>query len=198
MKFICQLDYPDWLFVTRTGHVGEEFEEGKTTTVATSGCGMCSAVMLADQLIPNCDFDLSAAITLCYQVEGNQKKGTDYGIYGPALAEKLNLQYKQSKNIEDVLQCLRTGGCAIVIAAGNRDGHEGVFCRGGHVMVAINIDSDGRLVILDPSWTVDKYDTEYRKERAEVKNGYLVLAKPEILAEECAPKNIPYHLYWRK
>lgn len=68
MKFICQLDYPDWLFVTRTGHEGEEFEKGKTTTVATSGCGMCSAVMLADQLIPNCDFDLSAAIVpVCWK-----------------------------------------------------------------------------------------------------------------------------------
>ena len=50
MKFVCQLDYPDWLFVTRTGHEGEEFEKGKTTTVKQSGCGMCGAVMLADQL----------------------------------------------------------------------------------------------------------------------------------------------------
>ena len=198
MKFICQLDYPDWLFVTRTGHEGAEFEKGKTTTVKQSGCGMCSAVMMADQLIPNCDFDLGAAITLCYQVEGNQKKGTDYGIYGPALAEKLNLQYKQSKDIADVLHCLRTGGCAIVIAAGDRDGREGVFCHGGHVMVAINIDADGRLVILDPSLTPDKYESEYRKDKAEVKNDYLVLTKPEILAVECAPKNIPYYLYWRK
>ena len=60
MKFICQLDYPDWLFVTRTGHEGEEFEKGKTTTVKQSGCGMCGAVMLADQLPSRCAIRLKA------------------------------------------------------------------------------------------------------------------------------------------
>ena len=198
MKFVCQKDYPHWLYITRTGHEGEEFEKGKTTTIATSGCGLCGAVMMADQLIPNCTFELQDALDLSYAVKGNQKKGTDYSIYGPALAEKLNLQYKPSKDINDVINCLRTGGCAIVIAAGDRDGREGVFCHGGHVMTAISIDADGRLVILDPSFEPTKYESDYRKDKVEIKNGYLVLTKPVILAEECAPKNVPYHLYWRK
>ena len=198
MKFICQLDYPDWLFITRTGHEGDEFEKGKTTTVKNSGCGMCGAVMLADQLIPNCDFDLTDAINLCYQVKGNQKKGTDYSIFGPALAEKLNLECKPSRDINEVLDCLRTGGSAIVIAAGDRDGREGVFCHGGHVMNAISIEADGRLVLLDPSYCPEKYTSEYRRDKVEIKHDFLVLTTPEILAEECAPKNIPYYLYWRK
>lgn len=199
MKYICQLDYPHWLYITRTGHEGAEFEKGKTTTVKDSGCGMCGAAMLADQLIPNCDFDLKAAIDLSYAVKGNQKKGTDYNIYGPALAEKLNLKYEPSTDIEDVLHCLRTGGSVICIAAGDRDGREGVFCHGGHVMNVISEEADGRLVILDPSFRPDKYtETPERKEKVEVKYGYLVLCKKEILAEECAPKGTPYHLYWRK
>ena len=71
--------------------LGEEFEKGKTTTIATSGCGLCSAVMMADQLIPNCRFELQDALDLSYAVKGNQKKGTDFNIYGPAVAEKLSL-----------------------------------------------------------------------------------------------------------
>lgn len=198
MKYINQLKYPHWIFVTRTGHEGEEFEKGKTTTVKDSGCGMCSAVMLADQLIPNCDFDLTAAIDLCYAVKGNQKKGTDYSIYGPALAEKLGLKCEPSKDIEDVLRCLRSGGSVICIAGGDRDGREGIFTHGGHVMNVIGEEADGRLVILDPSLSPDKFESEYRKDKVEVKYGYLVLCHKDILAEECAPKNVPYYLYWRK
>lgn len=198
MKFICQLDYPHWLFITRTSLEGEELEKGKTATVKTSGCGMCGAVMLADQLIPNCDFDLTDAISLCYEVKGNQKKGTDYVIYGPALAEKLNLKYESRKDIADVLNCLRTGGKAIVIAGGDRDGREGVFTHGGHVMTVIGEEADGRLVILDPSLSPTKFDTEYRKDKVEVKYGNLVLCTPELLAVECAPKEVPYRLFWRK
>ena len=192
MKFICQLDYPHWIFVTRTGHEGEEFEKGKTTTVATAGCGMCGAVMLANQLIPNCDFDLAAAIDLCYEAKGNQKKGTDYNIYGPALAEKLNLRYEHSTDIEDVLRCLRTGGSVICIAA------KGIFTKGGHVMNVIGEEHDGRLVILDPAIRPDKYETPEAKDKVEVKYGYLVLCDKEVLATECAPKGTPYHLFWRK
>ena len=198
MKYVNQKAYPHWLYITRTGLEGEAKEKGKTTTIFSSGCGICSAVMVAHRLIPNCDFDLTDAITLCYQVKGNQKKGTDYSIYGPALAEKLNLVCKPSKDINEVLDCLRTGGSAIVIAGGDRDGREGVFCHGGHVMCVIGEEADGRLVILDPSLAPDKYETEYRKDKAEVKYGCLVLAKPEILAEECAPKDPAYHLFWRK
>ena len=198
MKFVCQLDYPHWIYVTRTGLEGEEFEKGKTTTVKTSGCGMCSAVMLADQLIPNCNFELEDAIALSYQVGSNDCKGTRYSTYAPALAEKLGLKHQKSNDIADVIACLRSGGSAICIAAGDRDGREGVFCHGGHVMCVIGEEADGRLVILDPSLAPDKYETEYRKDKAEVKYGCLVLAKPEILAEECAPKDPAYHLFWRK
>jgi hypothetical protein len=59
MKYICQLDYPDWLFVTRTGKPeGPEQDKGKTTTVSRSGCGLCSSIMVADRLLPESTFGL--------------------------------------------------------------------------------------------------------------------------------------------
>ena len=189
MKYVNQLAYPHWLFITRTGHEGAEFEKGKTTTVKTSGCGMCGAVMLAHRLIPNCNFELADAIDLCYRVEGNQKKGTDYNIYGPALAEHLNLRYEHSTDIEDVLRCLRTGGSVICIAA------KSIFTKGGHVMNVIGTEADGRLVLLDPALRPDKYES--CPELVEIKYGSLLLCQKETLAEACAPKGTPYHLFWR-
>ena len=58
MKYVCQLEYPDLLYVTRTSLEGEAREKGKTTTIRSSGCGLCSAVMVADRLLPNCQFSL--------------------------------------------------------------------------------------------------------------------------------------------
>ena len=43
MKYINQKDYPHWLYVTRVDLGEADRERGKTTTVASSGCGLCSA-----------------------------------------------------------------------------------------------------------------------------------------------------------
>ena len=99
MKFVCQRNYPHWLYITRTGLEGEEFEKGKTSTVSSSACGLCCAVMMADQLIPNCTFELTDAIDLSYATQSNKDRGTDYRTYAPALAEKLNLSASRTSHI---------------------------------------------------------------------------------------------------
>lgn len=38
MKYINQLDFPHWLYVTKTDLDEAEREKGRTTTVATSAC----------------------------------------------------------------------------------------------------------------------------------------------------------------
>ena len=78
MKYVNQKAYPHWLYITRTSLEGEAKEKGKTTTIHSSGCGICSAVMVADRLIPNCDFDLTDAINLSYECEANDRVGTNY------------------------------------------------------------------------------------------------------------------------
>ena len=46
MKYINQREYPDWLYVTRTDMDEEQRERGRVTTVASSACGLCAAVMV--------------------------------------------------------------------------------------------------------------------------------------------------------
>ena len=82
MKFVCQRDYPHWLYITRTGMEGEEFEKGKTSTVSSSACGLCCAVMMAHQLIPNCTFELADAIDLSYATKSNQGTNTIRALDG--------------------------------------------------------------------------------------------------------------------
>ena len=198
MKYICQRDYPHWLYITRTGFEGAEFEKGKTTTVSSSGCGMCAAVMMADQLLPNCDFDLTDAINLSYELKANHRKGTDYTIYAPVLAEKLGLRCQISRDLADVHRCLGSGGSVVALVQGKREGRMGIFAGSGHYINVIGYEPDGRFVILDPSLQPGKYEIPKRKDKAEVKYGYLVLCEDRYLEEEASVQFPPFYLFWRK
>ena len=69
MKYINQLAHPHMRYITRTDP--EYGDSGKTTTIKSSGCGLCSAIMVADRLLPSYDFDLCDAIELSYEMKAN-------------------------------------------------------------------------------------------------------------------------------
>lgn len=191
MKYVNQLDYPHWLFVTRTDLEDEQRERGKTTTIRSSGCGICSAVMVAHRLLPDCAFDLKEAIDLAYETKANFEIGTNYEVYAPAFAKKLGLRLEMTNDIKKLRSCLRTGGAAIVNVG------PGTFTRSGHYIVAINEEPDGRIAILDPGYLEGKFDEKERKGKVEVKNGVIALCSVEILAEDAAKRNPGYYLFWR-
>jgi len=194
MKYINQLEHPHLLYVTRTD---PEFgDTGKTTTVRSSGCGLCSAIMVADRLLPRYDFDLTNAIELSYEMKANHSRGTDPKLFFPAFAKKLGLDYKQAKTTEELIHCLQTGGAAVV-HVGKTEGRVPLFTKGGHYMAVIGLERDGRLAILDPSYFPGKYDEEGRQGKVEMSQNVISLCTPEVLAEESSMKEIPYHLFWR-
>ena len=196
MKYVNQLEYPQLPYITKTKLKGTEHEHGKTTTVKSSGCGLCSAVMVADQLLPNCQFELSDALQLSYYTQANHKRGTDYKIYAPAFAEKLGLIYEETKDPDRLLYCLRTGG-AVVAHVTAREGHVGLFTKRGHYIVVIDEEPDGRVAILDPSYFEGKYEEDGRRGKVEMK-GVVAICDLQILAEEASDPNCFFHLFWRK
>ena len=114
MKIVNQLTYPNVSYVTMQSFEEENLrEEGKHTTVANSGCGLCSSVMVAHRLIANCNFELNDAIKLSYEIKANAYRGTNYKIYAPAFAEKLNLKLETTNDTERVRYCLKTGGTVV-------------------------------------------------------------------------------------
>lgn len=198
MKYVNQLEYTDWPYVTRTAMNGEDFEKGRTTTIRSSGCGLCSAVMVADQLLPNCDFELKDAIKLSYECEANHMVGTDYKRFAPAFAEKCNLKLEMTKEPERLGYCLRTGGAAVLHIKGDRDGYVGVFSHKGHYVVAISEESDGRIAILDPSLKIGKYEEEGRNGLVELKNDVIALCDMQTIIKDTLPANPAFYLFWRK
>lgn len=197
MKYVNQKEYPDWLYVTRTDLEPEEREKGRTTTISTSGCGLCAAVMVADRLLVDSGFELKDALRLSYDTHANHKKGTDYTIFAPAFAEKLNLKLEMTDDAERVRDCLRTGGAAVIHSGGDKDGYVGVFTHGGHYVTAVNEEADGRIAVLDPSYVEGKYDEEGRRGKVEMKGKYIALCELKVLQEDAANRSPGFYLFWR-
>lgn len=198
MKYVNQKEYPDWLYITRQSYEGEEKKKGLTTTISSSGCGLCTAVMIVSRLLPNSDFGLEDAMRISYDCGANRMKGTTYKIFAPAFAKACGLDYEMTNDPERLRYCLRTGGAAALHAKGNTEDYIGVFTNGGHMMAAISEERDGRIAILDPSYTDGKYDTEGRKGKVEVKYGMISLCDMDVVVENTKPADPSFYLFWRK
>lgn len=198
MKYINQKDYPDWLYVTCVDMDEENREKGRTTTVASSACGLCAAIIAADRLLVDPGFGLKEALKLSYDVGANREIGTDYDIYAPAFAEKMGLELEDSDDPERLRYCLRTGGAAVVLVSGDRDGYTGVFSHNGHYVVAVSEERDGRIAMLDPAYWPDKYEEEGRKGLVEVKNGVMAVCDMQVLMNDTDTISPRFYLFWRK
>ncbi len=201
MRYVNQCEHPHMLYVTRCNLNDENREYGRTTTIKSSGCGLCAAIMVADRLLPEYQFDLPDAIQLSYDVKANMDIGTDYALYAPAFAEKLGLRYEACANVEGVRQCLRTGGAVVVLVGGSKNGHKGLFCAFGHYMTIIAEEPDGRFAILDPAFSHQRFKEqgmeEIRAEYLEVKNDVITICDADVLHGETTTKSVPYYLFWR-
>ncbi len=198
MKYVNQKQYPDMTYVTCARADHPKHERGKTTTVANSGCALCSAVMVVDRLLPNTEFGLEDAIAISYEAGANRSEGTSR-LFFPAFGEKMGFRYEGGSTTEELLNCLRTGGAAMVTVSEVKEEQVGLFTHGGHVMAIVGIEPDGRLAILDPSYLPGKFDEEGRRGKVEIKNDAIILCDPEVLHHETrARQPDAYFLYWRE
>ncbi len=200
MKYINQWDYPHLQYITQTANPDPKGRAvGLANTVAKSGCGLCSSVMIADRLMAGVSFEIEDARQLSYDSGANQWSGTRGAIYFPAFAEKFNLEFVQSGNIEDMRHCLRTGGAAIVLVSGDHDDYHGVFSdRWSHYIVAIAEEKDGRIAVLDSAYEEGAYEKGDRKGKVEVLSRGFSRTSLQVLKEETAAIEKPFYLFWRK
>ena len=198
MKYINQKQYPHMPYITRVDMESEAKEKGQKTTISSSGCGLCASIMVADRLIPNCEFGLEDAIALSYEVRANGLPGTYSAIYVPAFAKKMGLTYEYTNDPERLKYCLRTGGAAMCVTNGDRDSYIGVFSHGKHYIAMIGVEPDGRIAVLDPSYLEGKYEEEGRQGKVELKNGVVALCDVQVLVEETQGRDPAFFLFWRK
>lgn len=198
MKYINQLEFSDIPYVTNCGMEWEEKEKGKATTVRSHGCGPCCAIMVLDRLVPDYVFDLKDAVKLSYDCGANHIGGTDYERFAPKFAEKFGLELEMSNDAERLTYCLRTGGAAVILVKGDRDGYVGVFGHNEHYVAAISEERDGRIAVLDPSYIPGKYEEEGRKGLVEMKNSFIALCDIQVIINDTVLPKPCFYLFWRK
>ena len=199
MKYINQLEYAHIPYITRTEmETEEDRKKGETTTIRSSGCGLCAAIMALDRLYVNYDFTLEDAVQLSYSVKANWKRGTSYARFAPVFAEKFNLQLEITSDPERLRHCLRTGGAAVMHAGGDREDFVGLFTKGGHYITLISEEPDGRIAILDPSNAPGKFEKEGRKGLVEIKDEQIILCDMDTLVKNFKVGYPGLYLFWRK
>ena len=153
--------------------------------------------MIVDQLTTE-DCSVRECAKLSMEVGGNHADGTDMTILGPAVADKFNLDYKETYDINEALQALREGGRVIALVGGKEPGNRGIFTSGGHFIVLIAVDAKDEICILDPHW-VSKNFKKWQKEGLVRMDGTLVYTSPEVLHQEAKKLGDPsYSIFRRK
>ena len=170
---------------------------GKKGTIRSGGCGVCSVCMVIDQLTTE-NFSVKECAQLSMAVGGNHSSGTDMTVLGPVVAEKFNLDYAESYDVNDALTALREGGRVIALVGGIEPDNRGIFTAGGHYIVLIAADDKDEICILDPNWT-SKTFPKWEKQGLVRTEGTLVYTSPAVLHQEGKKLGDPtYYIFHRK
>ena len=97
MLYVNQLKYPDMEYITKLSIPDADTH----TTVKSSGCGLCSACMIVDQLTTR-TLTLEHARQISYASKSNLKTGTSMRSFAPAVAEAFNLVYRATDSVEEL------------------------------------------------------------------------------------------------
>ncbi|MFR8017536.1 MAG: hypothetical protein ACLU48_13750 [Clostridiaceae bacterium] len=185
MKYINQLEHRDIPYEHNLDHGGVPEEK---RNVAAAGCGPSCLCMMVDALTLS-TYELTDCLKLSNEVGANREIGTSLKILGPVVAERFNLNYGETSDLNELKAHLAKGGLAIANSGGDREGYTGVFTHGGHYILVVSAD-DNEACILDPSYKEGKYEEPGRDGKARAVDGF-VYCSLKVLAEDCANRTRP-------
>lgn len=185
IHYINQLDYSHVSYPTTLEPEGELRKP--YPSVAKAGCGLCCVCMTVEALTGE-RLTVEDCIRLSIEAGAN-RFGTDMGLLGRAVSGRYGLSMTVSDEIGDVEKCLEEGGCVIF----NAGKEHGLFSDGGHFLLAAQLEN-GRIWILDPSDTKEKYSKPEKKSRVKRVEDF-ILAAPEEVEAECGNRHPAYFLF---
>lgn len=194
VKLINQNDYPDVIYVTKTEKPEPDRTKGLSTTIATSGCGICSAMMVAQFF--GYEMSMEEAIKLAYDYKANTGFGTKLKQYSQGLCEKFDLTCERTELKEKLFAHLDNGGCAVANVGGDHDGYIGLFSHVGHyIFIYKHVGDD--VYILDPGIEPNKYNEESRIRRVRFENEF-VIGNINDLLKDITNRETPFFLYKKR
>jgi len=162
-------------------------------TVASSGCGVCSASMVVEGLTGQAfppDQSAAYAIRAGARVSG----GTDMRLLSSCLCRDFGLTCSKTDNADELMAHLKLGGWAIANVGGDRTGYTGLFSNEGHYIVVRGIASDGRCIVWDCGYYYGKFNKTGRAGKVTVSNNDCYVSV-ENLDADCANRSPRYYLF---
>ena len=194
VKLINQNDYPETIYVTKTNKPEPDRTTGLKTTIATSGCGICSGIMVGQFFGFNMSMD--EAIKLSYDYEANTSFGTKYIPYANGLCDKFDLTCSIGYDKQTLFDHLDNGGCAVCNVGGDHDEHIGVFSHVGHyILIYKHIDDE--VYILDPGIEPNKYLEEGRKDKVRFEDEF-VISDIKYLLKDTENRDMPFFMFKKR
>ena len=195
MKYINQLEYPHIPYPTQVRVEGFA-PHGDSSTVKTSGCGLCTMCM-AIELLTDTTLEVEECVRISCECGANHSTGTDMNIFGPVIAEKFGISHSKTSDLNEAIRHLQEGG-VIIVYAGVPEGKEiGLFTKGGHYILLISTDGK-EFCFLDPSYSPEKFKIPEREGRVNEKNAPYLYADVLTIDSETRPGRVKYYLFSRK
>ena len=193
MLYINQNDYAHVPYQHDMANGGAPVER---RNVGTSGCGLCCSCMVVEHLTPH-HLSVEECVRLSEDNAANLNRGTSMKVLGPILAEKYGLEFGKTRNVDEMLACLHSGGEVIVNVGSKGDGCVALFTSGKHYMVILAVDGD-QVCILDPGFRpASNYLKEELKHLVRLERPFLYCSL-DTLMKEVQDCEFYFYLFKRK
>lgn len=182
MFYYNQLDYPNVNY-DRPG-------TSKIETVATSGCGVCTAAMIFNNLAGKELYTVKQMAEFSVKNGARGDNGTIMSVLLDALCRKnKNFSYTTTSDEAKLVSHLKAGGMAAVNQGDSYD----VFSSAGHFVVAYKMNGSN-IEILDPYMYDGKYSRGKRPDRIVKKTTYGCIVSKSEISKATAGRSPSYYL----
>lgn len=187
-------------FQWKFGHVKYPSPANPKATVATGGCGPCSALMIVENLTDK-RFKMQDWINWVISTGARVSGGTDMRRLSKAMAKKYGFIVSTTSDETVLREHLRKGGMAIGNCGGSYGGWQGLFSTAGHFFTIVGYTGDGYYIVLDPNWTSNKFTnrnnslSKWRSQHAVQGDGTMVYVNAANLNSDTKTRKPSYYLF---
>ena len=150
-------------FYNQRDYEGVEYRkpDGSYATVASGGCGVCSALMVLNNLYGKEVMTVPQMAKFSKNCGARGYDGTNMSTLLSALSKKYDITYRTTVYNKELLAHLKAGGMAVI----NQGDVYNVFSNGGHFVVCHSVVSGETIRCLDPYWYSGKFSGSPRCNR---------------------------------
>ena len=163
------------------------------STIKSSGCGVCSASMVVENMTEH-KLSVEECAKISMECGARANTGTDMDVLAPVICEKFGLNFEATDDKELVLDFLNNNrGMVIANPGGDREGHVGLFTTSGHYIVLA--EARQRTVrVLDPNLKPTSFDREGRRGMVFV-DGINIYCDIDVVVEDCLNRSPAFYMF---